>query len=62
MPHLTSKALTTDPDGLAFLRDVLRPQGQQPARTGLRLVASAPTGGHRPAATTASLGAVKKAV
>lgn len=40
MPHLTSEALISDQDGLAFLRDVLRSEARQPARAALRVVAS----------------------
>lgn len=31
MPHLTSEALRQDPEGLAFLRDVLRSAPKAPA-------------------------------
>ena len=31
MPHLTADALRDDPEGLAFLRGVLKPGGREPA-------------------------------
>jgi hypothetical protein len=51
MPVLDAKALKTDPEGLAFLRDVLRPAGtekpaapqKQPARPRRKILNASPS-------------------
>jgi hypothetical protein len=43
MPHLDAKALESDPDGMALLRDVLRPDPDAPEKPAPRTKARFPT-------------------
>lgn len=45
MPHLDAKALETDPDGMEFLRAVLRPEPKEPGKAGRRPRRKAPDRG-----------------